>query len=162
MVSGPLAKARRPIPAPHPALPQAGARGCLSFCPSDSFGTNLALEGTCKWLFVPHRKTCFSPSESVSRNSTDSPPAAPDTGPQCNQAGPGLSIQGTPHPLPYSRVHLGQRHSDHAANGGFSELKWLSACSHLCNSGPGAAHSVTGGSSRESDGAEEKVHWGSL
>lgn len=42
--------------------------------PSYSFCADLALKGTCKCMFVPYRKTCFSLSEVVSRNSGNDPP----------------------------------------------------------------------------------------
>lgn len=47
-----------PLPPPPPGRCE-GLR--LSFCPSDSFGANLAPEGTCKWLFVPHEKHASRP-----------------------------------------------------------------------------------------------------
>lgn len=65
---------------PPPRSPQAGARPLLSFSPGYSFGANLAPEGTCKWLFAPHRKTSLSASEDVSRNSLCRPPTCSSPG----------------------------------------------------------------------------------
>lgn len=62
------------FPTPHPLAPPRQVRGRLSFSPGYSFGANLAPEGTCKWLFAPHRKTSLSVSEDVSRNSLYRPP----------------------------------------------------------------------------------------
>lgn len=129
-VPGPHGGLRHCALSRHPTPTQNRCEGSsLHFSPSYSFWAKLALKGTCKWLFVPHRKTSFSPAGAVSRNSSHrSPPAAPATAPTAWPAYPGLRVRGNPAPLPAGRGPPWGSDRECPPNGDFSELKWFSAC----------------------------------